>query len=186
VEVERGDLVLVGARPGQGKTAWAVEMLVLALREGRRGWFFSLLNDPPCLNAIFAARGEQISAYAGSFLFDDSDDICARYVIDQVRRFATEGAVVVIDHLQLLDQRRRFPELQQQVGELRTFAKTSGCIVIFISQIDSSFDDVGELVPRIQDVRLPNALDLDAFDRLLFLHDGRRRLHVRPDPALAR
>jgi hypothetical protein len=66
-----------------------------------------------------------------------------------------------------------------QVAELRAFAKASGCIVIFISQIASSFDETGELLPTIREVRLPNALDLVAFDRLLFLHDGRRRLHVR-------
>lgn len=177
-EVELGDLVLVGARPGQGKTAWAMKTLVQALRQRRRGWFFSLLNDAPNLNAMFAALGEQPSSHAGSFVFDDSDDICARYIIDRVSRFATAGAVVVIDHLQLLDQRRRFPELQQQVGELRAFAKASGCIVIFILQIASSFDRTGELMPTVRDVRLPNALDLAAFDRLLFLHDGRHRLHM--------
>jgi replicative DNA helicase len=37
-----GDLVLVGARPGQGKTLMSLELAVEAMRSGHRAAFFSL------------------------------------------------------------------------------------------------------------------------------------------------
>jgi replicative DNA helicase len=37
-----GDMLLLGARPGHGKTLLAIRLLLDAIREGRRGVFFSL------------------------------------------------------------------------------------------------------------------------------------------------
>ena len=37
-----GDLVLVGARPGQGKTLMSLELAVEAMKSGHRAAFFSL------------------------------------------------------------------------------------------------------------------------------------------------
>src|SRR5215469_6830061 len=37
-----GDLVLVGARPGQGKTLMSLELAVEAMKSGNRGVFFTL------------------------------------------------------------------------------------------------------------------------------------------------
>jgi replicative DNA helicase len=84
--------------------------------------------------------------------------------------------VLVIDHLQLLDQRRTSAELAAQMAALRAFARATGCIVACISQIQSSFDQRNARLPDWRDVRLPNALDLHVFDKALFLHQGRSRL----------
>jgi len=37
-----GDLMLVGARPGQGKTLMSLELAVQAMKSGSRGVFFTL------------------------------------------------------------------------------------------------------------------------------------------------
>jgi len=41
-ELAPGDLVLVGARPGHGKTLLSLELAVEAMKAGNRGVFFSL------------------------------------------------------------------------------------------------------------------------------------------------
>ncbi|WP_253276864.1 hypothetical protein [Ruegeria sp. 6PALISEP08] len=41
-----------------------------------------------------------------------------------------------------------------------------------ISQFDRSFDLSDKTMPDLSDVRLPNPLDLSAFDKACFLHNG--------------
>jgi replicative DNA helicase len=173
-----GDLLLIGARPGQGKTVASLKIVLSALRQGRSAWFFSLLNDPPDIHSMFRGLGAP-AALPASFTWEHSDELCAERVIERMRGAASERSVAVIDHVQLLDQRRRSPPLHEQMGALRAFAKQSGCVLVFISQIRSSFDQTGRRLPGLEDVRLPNLLDLGVFDKLLFQHGGRSRLHQR-------
>jgi replicative DNA helicase len=175
--LDAGDLVLLGARPGQGKTLCAVQLLISSLQRYQQGWFFSLQNDAPDLDALFEHLGEHRSAHGG-FVFEHSDEICAQSIIEKVQGAASK-AVVVIDHLQLLDQRRKAPDLQRQVSELNAFAKQAGCIMVFISQIRSAFDDEKQRLPAAEDIRLLDVLDLSLFDKLLFLRDGQLRLGKR-------
>jgi replicative DNA helicase len=80
--------------------------------------------------------------------------------------------LVVIDYLQLLDQRRTNPSLQAQVEALGDFAREKRLTVVLISQIHKRFEDASNALPTREDVRLPNPLDLDLFDELWFLHHG--------------
>lgn len=173
--LEPGDLVLLGARPGHGKTRCAVQLLLRALRGGQPGWFFALQNDAPNIDALFESCGEQRARFGSQFVFEHSDEIFARDIIAKVSA-APQRALAVIDHLQLLDQRRRAPELEQQVRELRAFAKQTGSILVFLSQIRSAFDQSPERLPAQQDIRLLDALDLTLFDKFLFLREGRAQL----------
>lgn len=173
--LDPGDLVLLGARPGHGKTRCAVQWLIRALRNGQPGWFFALQNDAPNIDALFESFGEQRARFGSQFVFEHSDEICARDIIAKVST-APQRALAVIDHLQLLDQRRRAPELEQQVRELRAFAKQTGCILVFLSQIRSAFDQSPQGLPTLQDIRLLDPLDLTLFDSFLFLREGRARL----------
>jgi replicative DNA helicase len=83
--------------------------------------------------------------------------------------------LAVIDYLQLLDQKRENPELMAQVRALKSFARQRGLILVFISQIDRSYDPSDKRCPDISDIRLPNPLDLSLFDKTCFLHDGEVR-----------
>lgn len=59
-----------------------------------------------------------------------------------------------------------------QVQILKTFARARGVIVVFISQIDRSYDPALKPVPDLSDIRLPNPLDLKLFDKTIFLNNG--------------
>lgn len=85
---------------------------------------------------------------------------------------------MVIDYLQLLDQKRENPELMPQVRKLKSFARDRGLILVFISQIDRSYDPSKKPCPDISDVRLPNPLDLSLFDKTCFLNNGEIRFQA--------
>lgn len=166
-----GDLVLLGARPGHGKTLMSLELIIEAVKSGRRGLFFTLeYNEDDVLHRL-ENIGADLTVFGDRFEFDCSDAISSDYVIDRLES-APSGTVVVIDYLQLLDQKRDNPELLVQVRALKSFADSRGLIIVFISQIDRSYDQSTRACPGLTDIRLPNPLDLTLFNKACFLHEG--------------
>ncbi len=51
-------------------------------------------------------------------------------------------------------------------------------ILVFISQIDRSYDPSVKAYPDLKDVRLPNPLDLALFDKTFFLNKGEVQLRA--------
>ena len=164
-------MMLIGARPGQGKTLLALEIAVEAVKSGKRGMFFTLEYTEGEVLERLSSLGIERSQLGAGFEFDCSDGICADHIISKARSAPT-GAVIVIDYLQLLDQKREHPPLAEQVEALKSFAEKSGVAVVFISQIARSYDPSGKRSPDLSDVRLPNPLDLALFTKTHFLSNG--------------
>lgn len=172
-----GDLVLVAARPGQGKTTMGLRIAVEAMRAGRAAMFFSLEYTPRDMLDRFRAIGAAPEAFEGRFVFDNSDGICAGYITGKLAD-AQPGTLAVIDYLQLLDQRRDTPELGEQVRALSAFARRRGLILVFLSQVDRRYDPARKPCPDHGDIRLPNPLDLSLFPKACFLNGGAARFHA--------
>ncbi|UVK41125.1 replicative DNA helicase [Mesorhizobium sp. AR10] len=172
-----GDLVLVGARPGHGKTLLSLELAVEAMKSGCRGVFFTLEYTQIDVLERFRAIGVEPAHFDGLFEFDNSDAISANYIVRTLEA-APRGTLVVIDYLQLLDQKRENPDLMTQVRTLKSFARDRGLIFVFISQIDRSYDPAKKPCPDISDVRLPNPLDLSLFNKTCFLNQGELRFQA--------
>lgn len=166
-----GDLVLIGARPGHGKTLLGLEFMVEAMKSCHRGAVFSLEGTEADLAKSFQAIGASLPNFGPLLEFDNSDAICADYIIERLAS-APQGTFVVVDYLQLLDQKREKPALMAQIRALKSFARAKGLIIAFISQIDRSYDPLKKPCPDRGDVRLPNPLDLALFDKACFLHNG--------------
>jgi replicative DNA helicase len=166
-----GDMILVGARPGQGKTLMSLELVVEAMKAGNRGVFFTLEYTEKEVLDRFRVIGVEREKYVGLFELDNSDDISADYIVNRLAA-ARPGTLVVVDYLQLLDQKRENPELMVQIRALQSFARDRGLIFVFISQIDRRYDPVSKLCPDLDDVRLPNPLDLSLFTKTCFLNNG--------------
>jgi len=167
----QGDLLLVGARPGHGKTLLGFELALEAIKSGSCGKFFSLEFGARDAKACLRATGTDQGALHDRLEFDGSDAIGADYLMT-VLKAAPRGTLVVIDYLQLLDQKRDRPDLMTQVRALKDFASASGLILVFLSQIDRSYDSAAKQFPGVEDVRLPNPLDLKLFNKTCFLQDG--------------
>lgn len=170
-QLKSGDLVLLGARPGQGKTLLGLELSALAAKINRTGYVFTLDYNATDVWDRFAQLGFDPSSFQHRIVVDTSDNICADYIAETVPGTA-DDALIVIDYLQLLDQRRSTPPLDKQIQALKTFAVEHGAIIAMISQIDRAFDLTANAVPSIKDIRLPNPVDLTQFNKLCFLHDG--------------
>jgi len=169
-----GDLVLFGARRGQGKTALAFELVAEAVKSGRRSIYFSLDETKQDIRERSRSAGIAIDTSTDVFAYDTSEDISAHYIIEKIAN-PEQGTVIVVDYLQLLDQQRHKPDVSDQVAALSAFAKSTGVIVIFISQIDRRFESSSKTIPDMEDVRLPNPIDLSHFTKTCFFNDGEIR-----------
>ena len=170
-ELAEGDMLLLAARPGHGKTLAGLEIAATAHRKGRNGLFFTLDYHEQDVVRRLSQITDTANVATDKVVIDTSDEICADHIIRRLSRMSGPS-VAVIDYLQLLDQRRCTPELDTQLAQLQRHVQTSGDIVVVISQIDRSFEASGKDLPDLNDVRLPNPVDLSRFTRTCFLHDG--------------
>lgn len=173
--LEYGDLLLIAGRPGHGKTKLGLQLLLDAARDGRKALLFTLdfteQQARKHIEELDASGGKNVDAVQ---IFT-SDEISAEYIIQKMSGLE-RGAIAVIDFLQLLDQQRSKPVVSEQLQSLREFAKCTGVVLGFISQIDRSFETEGKRLPDIGDVRLPNFVDLGLFSKACFLHNGEAQL----------
>lgn len=165
-----GDLLLLAARPGQGKTLLGLELLLEAAKTGRRAVFFTLEYSSGEVREKLRALG----AGTGSIDIDTSDAICADHIAERLAG-AAKGTLAVVDYLQLLDQKRSNPPLAEQAARLKAFAAESGAILVCLSQIDRAYDAAAKALPDVTDLRLPNPLDLRLFSKACFLNEGKLR-----------
>ena len=172
-----GEMVLLGSRPGHGKTVMGLGLLVEAMKAGRRAVFFTLEYSTKDVTNLLRAVGVRQGQFDTLLEFDCSDEISAEFIIKRMGD-ARYGTVAVIDYLQLLDQHRQKPPLMDQILALKAFAQVKGLIFIFLSQIDRSYDSSTKSIPDLQDVRLPNPLNLSLFNKTCFLHAGEVRLRT--------
>lgn len=173
-----GDMVLVGARPRQGKTLLGLRLVLEAIAAGGVGAFFTLEwtegQTLACLAALGADPARWPDRFGGRFHFDGADTISADHIAAALAE-APRGTVAVVDYLQLLDQRRDNPDLMTQIRALAAFARARGVIFVSIAQIDRAFDPAAKPCPDLSDVRLPNPVDLGLFGKTCFLHAGEIR-----------
>ena len=92
-----GDLVLVGARPGHGKTLMSLELAVEAMKSGNPAVFFTLEYVEKDVLDRLRAIGAEPPEFDGRFEFDNSDDISADYIVGKLVS-APRGTLVVIDY----------------------------------------------------------------------------------------
>ena len=170
-QLRPGDMILIGARPGQGKTLLSLEIAVEAMKEGQQAYFFTIEYTEKDCRERFESLDIRMDEFKDQFVFDGSDLICADYIVKRLDS-VEEGTLVVVDYLQLLDQRRESPPLGEQIQVLKEFAVSTNVIFVFISQIDRSFELNERELPSIEDVRLPNLVDLTLFNKMYFLNDG--------------
>lgn len=170
-----GDMLLVAARPGQGKTLLGLELTAEALRAGKQAFFFSLEYVEADMAERFRTIGVDPTKVGDGFCFDNSDLINANYVASALAG-ARPGTLAVIDYMQLLDQRRDNPPVGDQMRALAALARKMGLVFAVLSQVDRRYDSAVKPMPDLDDIRLPNPVDLGVFSVACFLQGGQVRM----------
>ncbi len=190
------DLVLVGARPGMGKTSFAMNIATeAALKTKKTVCVFSLeMSAEQLANRMLSSEAQidsykmrsgnltkeewQAIAHASSrlsetdILIDDTPGISVTAMKSKLRRVKNLG-LVVIDYLQLMQGDGRSDNRVQEVGEisrgLKLLAKELAIPVICCAQLNRGPENRPDKRPMLSDLRDSGAIEQDA-DIIMFLY----------------
>ena len=165
-ELSVGDMVLLGARPGQGKTLFALKLAQAALQADWHSHIFTLEDHAQTVDNRLSDLG---IAATPALTVDTSEEICADYILEQTGQ---TPSFIVVDYLQMLDRNRSLPDLSEQLTALKQSAKMIGHIIVMISQISRSFEDAQRALPGLADIRQINPTDLSVFTHACFMSAG--------------
>jgi replicative DNA helicase len=195
--LQPGTLVVVGARPGVGKTSLGLNVASHAAAAGRRVGFFSLEMpneelfirliaalaqvDSHRLQAGYIGEGEwrRVAEAMGiladrSILSDETPAIGLAQVRARARRVAQDRGLdlLVIDYLQLMSTPGTYDTRAMEVGAvtsgLKALAKELKIPILLLSQLSRDHDKRGER-PRLADLRDSGCVEQDS-DIVLFLY----------------
>jgi replicative DNA helicase len=196
---QKGDMILIAARPSMGKTTFALNLAEnAALRSGKSIAIFSLemskeqlaykllcseahvdmlklrtgnLDDKDWEN-IAKASGPLASA---KIFIDDTAGISVMEMRSKCRRLKLEQGIdlIVIDYLQLMSGSKGNESRQQEVSEIsrsiKALAKEMQCPVIALSQLSRAPEARADHRPMLSDLRESGSIEQDA-DLVMFLY----------------
>lgn len=193
---QKQELIIIGARPGAGKTSIALNMSSAAIRSGKTVGFFSaemsgksiimrLMADwgPIAYNGMvrgqMSASEYQALQEAAEKLFkarmfiNDTPAISLPSLMSEARRMKRKEGVdiVFVDYLSLVSNERRDVPRHEQVAQisksLKTLARELDIPVIVLSQLTREAQ--GER-PKLSQLRDSGAVEQDA-DIVILLHN---------------
>ena len=193
----KGNLVIVGARPGIGKTSFCLNLATNIAKSSKKAvCIFSLeMTNDELVKRIISSESrvhsekirtgqldtsdwEKIAnACSGlsetDIYIDDTSSITLTAMKAKLRRIKNLG-LVVVDYLQLMESeiKRKDASKATEVGDisrgLKLLAKELGVPVIVCSQLSRSSEKEKERKPMLSDLRDSGAIEQDA-DMVIFL-----------------
>ncbi len=195
---QKGDMVLIAARPSMGKTTFALNIAEhAALREGKSVVIFSLemskeqlayklLCSEANVDLVKLRTGtledkdwESIAKAAGplgnaKIYIDDTAGVSVMEMRSKCRRLKIEYGIdlILIDYLQLMSGSST-DNRQQEVSEIsrsiKALAKEMECPVIALSQLSRAPEQRADHRPMLSDLRESGSIEQDA-DLVMFLY----------------
>ena len=196
---QRGDLIILAARPAMGKSALALNFAAQVAKRNEGAVAIFSLEMPSdsmmkrlmsCESQVYSDKlrsgkltNEEMSRLyeAGSHLserkiyIDDTSSIKVSQIFSKCRKLKSENgsiSLVVIDYLQLITGTRA-DSRQQEVSDisrnLKILAKEMECPVIALSQLSRKVEERTDHEPQLSDLRESGSIEQDA-DIVMFLY----------------
>ncbi len=198
VQMGKGDLVIVGARPGMGKTSFALNIATNVAKQKKAVAIFSLemsgeqlvtrvLSSEALIDSFKLRTGQLktedwdnlagvVASLSGCDIYiDDTSAITSAEMKSKLRRIPNLG-LVVIDYIGLMQSTSNTDNRAQQVGEisrnLKIMAKDFGIPIVCCAQLNRGTESrtgEGGKKPTLADLRDSGSIEQDA-DIVLFLY----------------
>lgn len=197
--LQRSDLIIIAARPGMGKTAFALNVAAQSAVKAKASVIiFSLEMSQEQLGQrliAMQARVESEKLKKGTLerkdwdrinvaldelnetkiVIDDTPGISVMEMRNKCRRLKAEQGLdlIVIDYLQLMTFDGRADSRQQEVSalsrHLKLLAREMDCPVIVLSQLSRAPEQRQDKRPMLSDLRESGSIEQDA-DIVIFLY----------------
>ena len=168
----RGEITIIGGRPGHGKTTVMVNMLANVVEQGYKAMFFSReLPNSELMKKIICLESQQLSyGKVRKNVFDEQDLLFVNSAIalvkkkyskdrflmfDNVRDFAASSGevkkfkpdIIFDDYIQLIacdgrEDQRRL-QIEKLVNDYKWLAKETGAVVVLASQLNRMIERAG-------------------------------------------
>lgn len=197
--LQTSDLIILAGRPGQGKTALALNMVRnMIVESGVAVGFFSLeMSDMQLVQRLISLETEinlqamrngtlrdsqwqmmsiKLGKLSSAKLFiDDTPAISLLELRAKTRRLKKEKNIglIVVDYLQLMrgpkDVEVREREISMISGGLKALAKEVDIPVLALSQLNRQVEGRADKRPQLADLRESGSIEQDA-DMVCFIH----------------
>ena len=211
--LQRGDLVIIAARPSVGKTAMALNIASnVAIRQGQPVLVSSIemssdlltqriISSEALVNGQSLRTGElsdsdwEHVAYAINamkdaplFIDDNSGATVADIRASAMRVRNDHGlALIVVDYLQLINGRGRSESRQQEVAEitrgLKSLARELNVPVVCLAQVSRQVEQTQDRIPRLSHLKESGEIE-QAADVVMFIHKETDEQKLNDDPSL--
>lgn len=191
---EAGNLILVGARPGMGKSSFMLSMALNMAKRGKRVVIFSLeMSAQQCIERMLSMLSDVPlrNIRAGMLKEDDYSRIISsalelrkmHIVLDdtggrsplEVRSIAQlkQADIIFIDYLQLITPPKQYSSRQEEVAaisrSLKLIAKDLNIPVVALVQLSRQTEHRSDKRPTLADIRESGQIEQDA-DIVMFLY----------------
>lgn len=195
---QKGDMVLIAARPSMGKTTFALNIAeTAALKEGKSVVIFSLeMGKEQLANKLLCSEAsvdmlklrtgnlddgdwDRIAKAAGPLAkariyIDDTAGVTVMEMRSKCRKIKMEYGIdlIMIDYLQLMSgsgSESRQQEVSEISRSIKALAKEMECPVIALSQLSRAPEQRADHRPMLSDLRESGSIEQDA-DVVMFLY----------------
>jgi len=197
--LQKSDLIIIAARPGMGKTAFALNIArnaaieadipvsIFSLEMSKEQLAMRLLSSEAKVNSTrirggFLTKDDWLrindaagKLYEAPIYIDDSPSLTALELRAKARRMKIEKDIglIIIDYLQLMKTRgfaeRRDLEISEISRSLKALAKELDVPVVALSQLNRKLEERTDKRPQLSDLRESGALEQDS-DVVMFIY----------------
>ena len=196
--LQAGELFIIAARPGMGKTALAIGIAHHVAQEGTPVFFFSAEMPSETLmirmfsgatgidshqlrrGSLFGSSWASLARAAESIgsiplFIDDGSDLTPTELRAMARRLKGEHGIglLIVDYMQLMKANGRYESREREVAEisrtLKGIARELNIPVIGLSQLNRKIEDRQNKTPQLSDLRESGAIEQDA-DVIAFIY----------------